>query len=118
MMKEQLGIFEEGQRRSQHFAKNRALRQRILGGGPTRSGTTARAVNPFDLPCRLPTPARPPYWRLHAESRVRRRLYTMHADLDVNPLQIVQAVCQLSYLTASTLLGRDQSKRVSLPRQV
>jgi hypothetical protein len=116
MMKEnELGIFEEAQRRREYFAsQNKTLRRRIQGRAP------ARVTPPADLfrvPARL-TLLPQPFWQRPGKSRMRQRLYALGSDLAVTPTQVVQAVCSVAQIQAVALCGRGQSRPVAYPRQV
>lgn len=118
---EDIGIFREGRRRAQFYGgQNAALRRKILGAGPV-NGAYAETVNPFDRPRRLPMKARKPFWEEHRESKIRRRLNdgTLVDDLDVTPVEIVQAVCLVTDNDVGQMLnGYSRKWRVAHPRQV
>jgi hypothetical protein len=116
MANEPLGIYDELQRRRQHFDK---LRTRIQKSGPTRAGSYAQPFNPFVG--RLVTIGKP-YFETDTNGKggraTPRRPRKPEAQLGLNIIQVVQAVCLESGLTPGDLISPSHASRLAVPRHV
>jgi len=118
MSNEPLGIYEEARaRREKLFERSDAIRARIVGSGPSRSGAYAQSFNPFALHLRLKN-NRPPHHRVTEQSTRGSRPIWPEAKLGLNVVQVVQAVCVEAQISAGDLLGDSRMRFLAWPRHV
>jgi hypothetical protein len=116
MANEPLGIYEELQRRRQYFDR---LKTRIQKSGPTQVGSYAQPFNPFIG--RLVTIGKP-YFEAGINGKGApgrpHRQRKPEAQLGLNIIQVVQAVCLESGLTPGDLMSPSHARRLAVPRHV
>lgn len=118
---EPLGLYEELRAKAEHYAQQgEAARKRIMGAGPvTSGGAYAQPSNPFSMRA-LRLKSRTGFYRRNEmpPPGTRRRPIWPEAHLELNVVQVVQAVVLESGLTAGELLGLKRDRRVAWPRHV
>jgi hypothetical protein len=120
---EPLGLYDELRERAERYAsQGETARRKIMGAGPAvANGAYAQLVNPFLVTRLRQKHAQPFYRRKHYDvppAGKRLRAIWPEAKLDLNVVQVVQAVVLESGLTAGELLGPDRNRRLAWPRHV